>query len=253
MDLPRNTFKHAIKAGQRQIGIWCSVPDPVTIELLAGCGYDWITLDTEHSPTEVINMLPLLQAVAPYPVSPVVRPSWNDPVQVKKALDIGAQTILIPYVQNADEAKLAVDSVRYPPRGIRGVAGTTRATRFGAIKDYHKRAEEELCLLVQTETVEAVDQIEEIAKVDGVDGIFIGPADLAASMGYAGQPSHPEVVKLICDGIRRIRAAGKAAGFLSGDQAVLEQVADAGATFLSVDIDLSILRRGALARRDKWR
>ena len=190
MDLPKNAFKAALKAGQRQIGLWVTIPDSGLVEMLAGCGYDWLLLDNEHSAMSAVETLPLLQAAA-YRVTTVVRPGWNDAVEIKKLLDLGAQTLLVPYVQNAEEARAAVAAVRYPPAGMRGVAGLTRASRYGAVADYHRRTQDEICLLVQVETAEALRHIEDIAAVEGVDGIFIGPSDLAASMGYPGQSSHP--------------------------------------------------------------
>jgi 4-hydroxy-2-oxoheptanedioate aldolase len=252
MDLPRNAFKAALKEGRRQIGLWVTIPDGGTVELLAGCGYDWLLIDTEHSPLDAVGVMPLLQAAAPYPVSAIVRPGWNDPVEIKKLLDIGAQSLLIPYVQTAEEAAAAVAAVRYPPRGIRGVAGTTRATRYGAVKDYAARAHEETCLLVQVETAEALARIEEIAAVEGVDGIFIGPADLAASMGHAGNPGHPEVRAAVLDAVARIGAAGLPAGILSLDAGLLQAAAEAGAHFIAVDVDMALLRRGAMARAAEW-
>ncbi|HYS51056.1 MAG TPA: aldolase/citrate lyase family protein, partial [Burkholderiales bacterium] len=152
MELPANHFKRALKAGKRQIGLWCSLSHHYATELVAGSGFDWILLDTEHSPNDLESVLRQLQAAAPYPTHPVVRVPWNDMVTIKRFLDIGAQSILIPYVQNAEEAKSAVAYTRYPPAGVRGVAGGTRATRFARVKDYAKRAHEELCVLVQVET-----------------------------------------------------------------------------------------------------
>lgn len=252
MDLPKNAFKAAIKEGRRQIGMWCSIPDGGLVELLAGCGYDWLLIDTEHAAMGPVEAMPMMQAAAAYPVSTIVRPGWNNPVEIKKLLDCGAQTLLIPYVQTADEARAAVAAVRYPPAGIRGVAGVTRASRFGAVKDYTRRAHEEICLLVQVETADALGNIEEIAAVDGVDGIFIGPADLAASMGYPGEPSHAQVKAAVLDAIRRIRGAGLLAGILSLDQPFLREAADAGAVFIAVDVDSVLLRRHAVARAEKW-
>jgi 4-hydroxy-2-oxoheptanedioate aldolase len=252
MDLPKNAFKAALKEGRRQIGMWCSIPDSGLVELLAGCGYDWLLIDTEHAAMGPVEAMPLMQAAAPYPVSTIVRPGWNNPVEIKKLLDCGAQTLLVPYVQTADEARAAVASVRYPPAGIRGVAGVTRASRFGAVKDYTRRAHEEICLLVQVETADALGSIEEIAAVDGVDGIFIGPADLAASMGYPGEPSHAEVKAAVLNAIRRIRGAGLPAGILSLDQPFLREAADAGAGFIAVDVDSVLLRRHAVARAAEW-
>lgn len=252
MDLPANNFKAALRSKQIQIGIWSSLSDPTVAELLAGCGYDWMMLDTEHStvgPNEVISFL---RTVAPYPVSAVVRPGWNDPVEIKKLLDAGAQTLLIPYVQSADEAQKAVAAVTYPPKGVRGVAGITRATRYGVVADYATRANEEICLLVQVETRKALSQLEEIAQVPGVDGVFFGPADLAASFGYPGQPSHPEIKKAILDGIGLLRELGKPAGILSLDQDFLREAKMAGAVFIAVDVDSGLLRRSAVARRAEW-
>ncbi|MDO6729396.1 aldolase/citrate lyase family protein [Marinovum sp. 2_MG-2023] len=252
MNLPKNAFKAALKEGRRQIGIWNTIPNNGVVELLAGCGYDWILIDTEHSAMGPEDTVSLMQAASAYPVTTIVRPGWNNPVEIKKLLDCGAQSLLIPYVQNAEEARAAVAAVRYPPEGIRGVAGATRATRYGAVKDYAKHAHEEICLLVQCETQEALEQIEAIAAVEGVDGIFIGPADLAASMGYLGEPSHPEVKAAILDATRRIKAAGLPPGILSLDQPLLREAAEAGSQFIAVDVDGITLRQGAAARAAEW-
>lgn len=253
MKLPRNDFKHAIAEGRSQIGLWVTLPSGFTAEALATCGYDWLLFDTEHSVGDPVTVFEQLQAVAPYPVSAVVRPVSNDVALIKRLLDAGAQTLLIPYVQNADEAQAAVDAMRYAPRGIRGFAGLTRATRYGTVEDYPSRAEEELCLLVQVETRSALDEIEAIAAVDGVDGIFIGPADLAASMGYPGDTGHPEVVHAIEDAIGRIRKAGKPAGILSLDPAFVERCIGLGTIFTAVDVDANILLEGAKAIARKFR
>src|SRR3954469_9776359 len=212
MDLPKNQFKAALKAGKPQIGLWSSLSSSYTVEVIAGAGFDWILLDSEHSPADLENLLSQLQAAAPYPTHAVVRIPWNDMVNTKRVLDIGAQSLLVPYVCTAEEAKSAVSFTRYPPQGVRGVAGTTRATRFGRVKDYAKRAHEEICLLVQVETQAALDNIEAICAVEGVDGVFVGPADLHASMGFPGEIANPKVKPIIDDAIRRIRKAGKAPG-----------------------------------------
>lgn len=253
MDLPHNSFKAAIKAGRQQIGLWCSINDSTMAEMMAGCGFDWLMFDIEHATIDAQSVVPLLQAVAPYPVHPVVRPSSLNPAEIKKLLDSGAQTILVPYVQNADEARLAAASVAYAPDGIRGLAGITRATRFGTVPDYHKRAREEICLIVQIETKGALDALEEIAAVPGIDAIFIGPADLAASLGYPGNTAHPVVQAACLDAMRRIRAAGLPAGFLTLDQTFLNKVIDAGSVFTAVDVDTAILRNGAAARAQEWK
>ncbi|HSV20439.1 MAG TPA: aldolase/citrate lyase family protein [Casimicrobiaceae bacterium] len=253
MDLPRNTFKHALAAGRQQIGLWCSLSHHYAVEAVAGAGFDWLLLDTEHSPNDLESLVPQLQAVAAYPSSAVVRVPWNDTVTIKRVLDIGAQSLLLPYVQNVEEARAAVAATRYPPAGVRGVAGTTRASRFGRVKDYARRAEEELCVLVQVETREALAHIEAIAALDGIDGIFIGPADLHASMGFIGQTAEPSVVPQIEEALRRIRRTGKAPGILTADEALARRYIEAGALFTAVGVDVSMLAREAdkLAARFK--
>ncbi len=245
MRLPENRFKRAIAAGQQQIGLWCSLPSAFAAEIVAPAGFDWLLFDTEHSPSNVPTVLSQLQAVAPYEVSPAVRAATNDPVLIKRLLDIGAQTLLLPYVQSAEEAHRAVLAMRYPPQGIRGVSGLTRATRFGRVEGYFRRASEELCLIVQVETQAALDDLEAITRVDGVDGVFIGPADLAASLGHPGEPNHPAVQAAVLDAIRRIRACGKPAGILSPDAAFAQRCIEVGTTFTAVAIDIGILARGA--------
>ena len=252
MELPQNAFKRALKAGKSQIGLWSSLSSHYSVEVIAGAGYDWLLLDAEHSPNDLESLLTQLQAAASYPATPVVRVPWNDMVMVKRVLDIGAQSLLIPYVCSAEEAKSAVAYTRYPPKGLRGVAGTTRATRFGRIKDYAGRAHEEICVLVQVETKPALDQIEAICAVEGVDGVFIGPADLHASMGYAGETSNPAVLPLIEEAMRRIRKAGKAPGYLSPIEADARRMLAAGAQFVAVGADVGILARGAEALRAKF-
>ncbi len=253
MELPRNAFKAALRAGRRQIGLWSSLPGAYVAELLAGAGYDWLLLDTEHSPGDPLTVLPQLQAVAPYATAPVVRPATNDPVLIKRFLDIGAQTLLVPYVQTAEEAAAAVAAMRYPPRGVRGVSALTRATRFGRVQSYAARAEEELCLLVQVETGEALERLEEIAAVDGVDGVFVGPADLAASLGHVGAAGHPEVVAAVEDAIARIIATGKPAGILTPDVAFATRCVELGTTFTAIGVDAGLLARQAEALRAGFR
>jgi len=244
MDLPANAFKRAILSGRHQVGLWCMIPDSFVTEALAGAGFDWMLLDTEHSPADVLTVLPQLQAAAAYDVSAVVRPAANDPVLIKRLLDGGAQSLLIPYVQSVAEAEAAVAAVRYPPEGIRGVAGLTRASRFGRVPGYAKRAAEEICLLVQVETRKSLDVIEDIAAVDGVDGIFIGPGDLSASLGHPGEPFHPEVVAAVEGAISRVTAAGKPAGVLTYDLDFARRCMALGTLFTAVGADLAILVRG---------
>jgi 4-hydroxy-2-oxoheptanedioate aldolase len=253
MNLPENPFKRALRAGKPQIGLWSSLSSNYTVEVIAGAGFDWILLDSEHSPADIENLLTQLQAAAPYPTHPVVRIPWNDMVTIKRVLDIGAQSLLVPYVSTAEEAKAAVSYTRYPPAGVRGVAGTTRATRFGRIPDYARRAHEEICLLVQVETQEALDNIEAICGMDGVDGVFIGPADLHASLGHPGEIANPKVKPMIDDAIRRIRKAGKAPGILTPNEADARHWLECGALFVAVGADVGILARGAEALAAKFK
>ena len=243
MDLPVNTFKRALQEGDRQIGLWSSLASHYSVELLAGSGFDWLLFDTEHSPNELDMVFTQLQAIAHYPTHPVVRVPWNDMVMIKRFLDIGAQSLLIPYVQSAEEARNAVAFTRYPPEGVRGIAGSVRANRFGRVKDYHKRAHEELCVLVQIETQSGIDNLDEITAVDGVDGVFIGPADLHASLGYRGETANPKVKPVIDDAIRRIRKAGKAPGILTGVEADARHWLELGCQFVAVGSDTVILAR----------
>ncbi len=243
MDLPVNAFKRAITSGKSQIGLWSTLASSYALEVIAGAGYDWVLIDTEHSPADLENVLHQLQAAAPYPTHAIARVPWNDMVTIKRFLDIGCQSILIPYVQTADEARAAVSYTRYPPEGVRGVSAVTRATRFGRIPGYAKRAQEEICVLVQIETRMGLDNLEAIAAVEGVDGVFIGPGDLHASLGFVGETANPQVKPLIDEGIRRIRKAGKAPGILTGVEADAKHWLELGALFVAVGVDAAVLAR----------
>jgi 4-hydroxy-2-oxoheptanedioate aldolase len=249
---PPNTFKHAIAKGEQQIGLWCSLANAYTVEIAASSGYDWILIDTEHSPSDVNDALAQLQAAAAYKTHAIVRPAYNDEVLIKRYLDCGAQTLLIPMINTADEARKAVSYITYPPKGVRGVAGLTRAGRFGRVANYINTAQQELCLLLQIETVEGLSNLEAIASTEGVDGVFIGPADLSASMGFPGQLNHPDVKAAIADAIQRIRACGKAAGILTQDTAYAKECIAKGTTFTAVGLDIGILARGMEKLREQF-
>ncbi|MGR3463428.1 HpcH/HpaI aldolase family protein [Limimaricola sp.] len=254
METPKNRFKTALREGRQQIGLWNMISGPLVPEALSGLGYDWVVIDTEHSPTDVSDVLPALQAMAAEPMtSAVVRPAWNDPVIIKRLLDFGAQTLLIPYVQSAEEARAAVAATRYPPVGMRGVAGLHRATRYGRIGDYTARAHEETCVLVQVETKSALDRLEEIAGVEGVDGVFFGPADLSASLGHPGQLDHPEVVAALMDGIDRLKAMGVPSGILSLDPDFARACIARGTGFTAVGIDASLMLGAARDLLERFR
>jgi 4-hydroxy-2-oxoheptanedioate aldolase len=245
MELPVNSFKRAIKAGQQQIGLWSSLSSHISVEILAGSGFDWLLLDTEHAPNELPMVYSQLQAAVGGTAHPIVRPPWNDTVAIKRFLDAGVQTFLIPYVQTVEEARQAVAATRYPPKGVRGFASASRASRYGRVKDYYARCEEELCVLVQIETQLGLDNLEAIATVDGVDGVFIGPGDLSAGLGYLGQPGHPEVHRVIEDAIGRIKACGNVPGILTGDEALARRYIELGCLFTAVGADVSLLTRAS--------
>ena len=242
-DMPQNRFKRALAAGTPQIGLWMSLASPSATEVAAGAGFDWLLLDMEHSPNELPDIAHHLRAAEGGTAEPVVRVPWNEPVIVKRLLDIGARTLLFPFVQSAEEARRAVQATRYPPQGIRGFAGTTRANRYGRVAGYAQKATEEICVLVQCETRKAVADIAAIAAVDGVDGIFIGPSDLAADMGHLGNTQHADVQAAILDAGKRIKAAGKAPGFLSVREDETRRVLDGGFLFVAVNTDVAILAR----------
>jgi 4-hydroxy-2-oxoheptanedioate aldolase len=245
VELPANGFKRAIRAGNVQIGLWSSLSSHVTVEVIAGSGFDWLLLDTEHSPNEVPMVHSQLQAAVGGTAHPVVRVPWNDTVVIKRFLDIGAQSFLVPYVQNVDEPRAAVAATRYPPKGVPGVATASRASGFGRIKDYFIRAEEEICVVVQLESREALNNLEAIAAVEGVDGLFIGRSDLSADLGYLGNAGHPEVQAAIEDAIRRIQAAGKVAGFLTRDENQARRYIELGCLIAAVGSDVGVLARGS--------
>lgn len=250
MQIPTNHFKRRLLAGEQLIGIWMSSVSPLLAEMLSLVGYDWMMFDTEHSPVEIAGVMPMLQAAAAGETASVVRPAWNDKVLIKRHLDQGAQTLLIPFVESADEAREALRAMRYPPAGIRGVSGSTRANRFGLATDYMRRADDELCLLVQVETGAALARLEEIAAVPGVDGVFIGPSDLAASLGHLGNPAHPEMQAALRDALARLKALGKPAGILATNQADAQRYLDWGFGFVAASVDTGLLMaaaRGLLA------
>lgn len=241
-----NHFKHALQQQRPQIGLWLGLCSGYSAELLAGAGFDWLLIDGEHAPNTVPLVLEQLQAIAPYPSQPVVRPAWNDAVLIKQLLDIGSQTLLVPMIQNAEQARAAVSATRYPPQGIRGVGSAlARASRWNSVTDYLQQANEHICLLVQVETREAISNLAEILQVDGVDGVFIGPADLSADMGYAGNPQHAAVRQTIEQSIIQIREANKAPGILMTNQQMAQHYLALGALFVAVAVDTTLLSQAA--------
>ncbi|SCK20966.1 4-hydroxy-2-oxoheptanedioate aldolase [Variovorax sp. HW608] len=241
-----NPFKTALAARQPQVGLWLSMADPYMAEVSATTGFDWMLIDGEHAPNDLRSTLAALQAVAPHRGQPVVRAVNGETALIKQLLDIGAKSLLVPMIDSADEARRLVAATRYPPRGIRGVgSAVARASQWSARGDYLDIADDEVCLLVQAETVTALSNLESICAVDGVDGVFIGPADLAASMGHRGRPGHPEVQAAIEAAIRTIISSGKAAGTLTSDPKLARRYLELGCTFVAVGVDVLVYANAA--------
>ncbi|HEY4444549.1 MAG TPA: 4-hydroxy-2-oxoheptanedioate aldolase [Steroidobacteraceae bacterium] len=246
MELPTNLFKQALRRGKPQIGLWVGLADAYVAELLATAGFDCLVIDAEHAPNDPRSVLAQLQAMAPYPVHPIVRPVCGSVELIKQYLDIGAQTLIIPMVETPEQARQMVAATRYPTRGVRGVGSAlARASRWNQIDDYLRRSDDEICVFVQVESVNALTHLEGIAAVDGVDGVFFGPADLAASMGLLGKPSDPAVRAAILQGIASVNKAGKAAGTLTADRQLAHEYLAQGALFVAVGVDTSILIKAA--------
>lgn len=249
----KNLFKEALK-NQTQYGLWLALADQYSAEICAGSGFDFLLLDGEHSPIDLRTILGQLQAIAAYDVHPIVRPPVDDAVLIKQFLDIGANNLLIPMVETKEQAQKIVASTRYPPHGFRGVgAGIARAAKWGSDGDYLKNANDNICLILQIESVTGLENLEEIAKTDGVDGIFFGAVDLSASMGYLGQPNHENVVGAIIDAIKKVKALGKFAGFLSIDNAMSHKYIQAGANFAAIGVDTLLLSNAARALSNSFK
>ncbi|MCX7279872.1 MAG: 4-hydroxy-2-oxoheptanedioate aldolase [Burkholderiales bacterium] len=246
MHMPTNTFKKNLREGRAQIGLWVGLADAYAAEALATTGYDWLLIDGEHAPNDVRSILAQLQAVAPYPGHAIVRPHIGDVALIKQLLDTGAQTLLIPMVDTAEQAAQMVAATRYPPHGVRGVGSAlARSSRWNQIEGYLHQANAEMCVLVQVETLAALKNLKAIAEVEGVDGVFFGPSDLSASMGLLGQPGHPDVQQAIAEGMAIVQAAGKAAGILAVDPVLAQKYLALGALFVAVGVDTSLLVKAA--------
>lgn len=259
LEHPKNHFKQAMLEGQTQLGAFLALADGYTCEVMASSSFDWLLIDAEHGPNDLRSVLAQLQAMAGYDTSPVVRPADHSVSMIKRLLDIGVQSLLIPMVESGDEARQLVDAIRYPSGngnggGIRGVgAGMARAARWYGVDNYMPNAEQELCLVLQIESLAGLDAIEEVAAVDGVDALFLGPADLAAAMGHLGNPGHPEVQQAVEDALKRIQATGKAAGVFCGDPDIAKQYRALGASFMLIGADSIFLRNAAEAQVGRFR
>jgi 2-dehydro-3-deoxyglucarate aldolase len=247
-----NKFRQDIIARKRLIGCWCALGSPITTEVLGLAGFDWLLLDGEHAPNDVLSLIPQLMALKDSPSAPVVRPPWNDTVVIKRLLDAGFYNFLIPFVQSADDARNAVAATRYPPEGVRGVSVAQRSNRYGTVKDYMKGINDNITVLVQIENRAGIEAIDAIAAVPGIDGLFIGPSDLAAGFGQLGNPNHPEVQAAMKRVLECAARHGKPVGILAPVEADARRYLDMGATFVAVGSDLGVFRAGTQSLRDKF-
>jgi len=248
-----NAFKRDLRAGKRLVGCWVSLTSPVTAEIVGLAGFDWLLLDGEHAPNDLATLVLQLMALKDSPSAPFVRPQSNDTVLIKRLLDAGFSNFLVPMVDSAEEAARAVAATRYPPAGVRGVSVSMRGNRYGTVADYQKRVNDEIVVAVQIESPHAVDDVDEICAVEGVDAVFIGPSDLAASLGRLGDASHPEVQDAMRRVIDRARAANVAVGILAPVEADARRYMDMGVTMVAVGSDQGLFRAATQALRDKFR
>ncbi len=253
MKIPENRFLQNLRAGRQQSGFWLSLANNLSTEVVATSGFDWLLVDMEHAPTEVSGVVSQLQAIAPHGSSAIVRPPWNDTVMIKRLLDGGAQNLLIPMVQSVEEAQAAVAATRYPPAGVRGVAGSIRASQFGRVKDYHLQANANIGVIIQAETRHAVSIAHEMAAVEGVDGVFFGPADIGADMGLLGAADTTPVWDLIRETATKLRAMGVRTGTLSTNAEQAAALLEEGFDFVACGLDSDVLAKGADALSAKMR
>lgn len=240
MPAPKNMFKAALKAGQPQLGCWIGMANAYAAEIASTAGFDWLLVDGEHAPNDLRSILDQVRVIEGSGSVPVARLPVGETWMIKQYLDAGVQNILVPMAESGEQARELVRAVQYPPHGVRGVGSAlARASRFAAIPDYLKTADEQICLLVQVENRAGLDALDDILATE-VDGVFIGPSDLAADMGHIGEAGHPDVTKAVLDAIHRIVASGKAAGILTLDPVLQRECLDLGATFVATSIDVTL-------------
>jgi 2-dehydro-3-deoxyglucarate aldolase len=247
-----NRFKNDLREGKRLIGCWATLANPITTEMLGLAGFDWLLLDGEHAPNDITTFIPQLMALKDSRSAPVVRPQWNDTIQIKRLLDAGFYNFLVPFVETPEEAARAVAATRYPPHGVRGVSLSMRGNRYGTVPDYFKASNENVTVVVQIESRAGVERIDEICAVEGVDGVFIGPSDLAAGFDHIGDPSHPEVQAAMRHVFERVRAAGLPVGILAPAEADARRYLEMGATMVAVGSDQGLFRAATQGLRDKY-
>lgn len=248
-----NSFKRDLLAGKRLIGCWSSLANAITTEVLGVAGFDWILLDGEHSPNDVGTFIPQLMALKDSPSAPVVRPTTNSEVELKRLLDAGFYNFLVPFIESAEEALRAVSGTRYPPQGTRGVSVSQRSNRYGTVPDYFKHINDHICVMVQIESRKGVAAAKAIAGVDGVDCVFVGPSDLAAGLGHLGNAGHPEVQQAIASVFADAKACGKPTGILAPVEADARRYLEMGATFVGVGSDLGVFRSATQALHDRYK
>lgn len=244
MNRPTNEFKRRLAAGEQQVGVFATIADAGFLEVLAGWEVDWIVIDTEHAPTDVAGVADRLRVLDGTRTEAIVRPAWNDPVQVKRLLDVGARTLLFPAIGTAEAAALAVRSTRYPPEGNRGVSGQTRAAGYGRNPGYLREAAEQLCVVAQVETAEGLENLDAIATTPGVDAVFVGPSDLSAALGHLGDPGHPEVRAAVDGVFARLEELGVRSGYMTTRLDDARARLAAGVDFVGVATDTSIVNLG---------
>ncbi len=233
------------RAARTPIGTWVMSASPLVAEAIGSAGFDWAVLDMEHTPLDMMGLVHLLQAVGNTPMAPVVRVPWNDAVIVKRVLDAGARTLLFPFVQSGEEATRAVAATRYPPEGVRGMAGMSRASRFGTTPDFFRDANATIGVIVQIETPQSIARLEEIGATQGIDALFVGPGDLSGSMGHVGNATHPDVMAAMADAARRAHAMGKPIGTVGGTTQIVARYREIGYDFVAIASDLGLLMRAA--------
>lgn len=253
MKIRKNKIKEQFRKGHNTFGIWNAIPNTYAAEICGGSGFDWVLVDAEHAPYDLTSILHTIQALASHDCGIMVRPPSHDPAFIKKLLDIGVQSFLVPLVETAEQAKQLVQAIHYPPKGIRGVgAAESRAAQWARVEDYYEVVADELCLMVQVETKKGIDHLDAICQVDGIDSVFIGPADLAASMGMLGRSTHEDIRKVVSAALSKISASGKVAGTLALTDEVIEDYLAAGASFIGIGIDSEMLARTSEALSSKW-
>ncbi len=253
MQIQPNGFKRALAEGKQMIGLWIGLGDDNVAELCAHAGFDWLLIDGEHGPNDLRSILSQMRAMQGSPSATVVRLPSDDQVTIKQHLDIGVQSLLIPMIESAEQARDVVRSCRYAPAGVRGIgAALARASRYGRVTDYLHRAADEICILLQVETVKGIEALDAILEVEGVDGVFVGPSDLAADMGMPGKPGSDEVQKVVLDALKRIGASTKASGILTSDTTLSAQYQTMGVGFLAVGSDVGVLVAGLKQLRERF-